>query len=148
MLEARVKQLEKEAAEKEAAKAAMEVAEKEAAEKEAAGKEATQKEAVEKEAVKKEVAEKEVVEKEDDDEEEDQFWPSGSSNDDDPVSPIRFPRVKRWFKCPICVNYLYEHKNGLLFHIKSFIKDVMSMSDMVDKHRHLSMLLKATMHDL
>jgi t-SNARE complex subunit (syntaxin) len=73
-----------------------------------------------KEAVKKEAAEKE----DNDDEEEDmEAWPSGSSDDDDPVSPIRFSRVKRWFKCPICFNYLYEHKNTLLFHIKNFIKD-------------------------
>jgi hypothetical protein len=135
MLEARVKQLEKEAAEKEAAKAAMEVAEKEAAEKEAAGKEATQKDAVEKEAVKKEVAEKEVVEKEDDDEEEDQFWPSGSSDDDDPVSPIRFPRVKRWFKCPICLNHLYQYKDNLFFHIEYMMTDEFLKPDMVEQHR-------------
>jgi hypothetical protein len=37
---------------------------------------------------------KEAAEKEDDDEEEDQqAWPSGSSDDDGPVSPIRFLRV-------------------------------------------------------
>jgi predicted Holliday junction resolvase-like endonuclease len=58
MLEARVKQLEKQVAEKEAAK--------DAAEKEAAEKEEARKEAVEKEAV-----EKEATEKWNDDEEED-----------------------------------------------------------------------------
>jgi hypothetical protein len=81
----------------------------------------------------KEAAKKEVTKKEEDDnEEEDQeAWPSGSSDDDSPVSPIRFPRVKRWFKCPFCFNYLYKHNNGSLFHIKNFIKDEMS-SDLVN----------------
>jgi hypothetical protein len=70
--------------------------------------------------------------KEDNDDEEDQqVWPSGSSNDDSPVSPIRFPRVMHWLKCPICLNYLYEHNNGFLFHIESFIKDAMSPLDVV-----------------
>jgi hypothetical protein len=42
---------------------------------------------------------KEVAGKEDDDEEEDQqAWPSGSSDDYSPVSPIRFPKVMRWLK--------------------------------------------------
>jgi hypothetical protein len=85
---------------------------------------------------------KEVVEKEEDDDEEDQqAWPLGCSDDNGLVSPIRFPRVMRWLKCPICLNYLYEHKNGLLFHIKSFIKDAMSQPDVVKQHLHLSRLL-------
>jgi hypothetical protein len=85
---------------------------------------------------------KEAAEKEDDDDEEDQqAWPSGSSDDDGPVSPIRSPRGMRWLKCPICLNYLYEHKNGLLFHVKSFIKDAMSPSDVVQQYLHLSRLL-------
>jgi hypothetical protein len=70
---------------------------------------------------------KEAAEKEDNDDEEDQqAWPSGSTDDDGPINPIRFPRVMHWLKCPICLNYLYEHKNGLLFHIENFIKDEMS----------------------
>jgi hypothetical protein len=73
----------------------------------------------------KEAAEKEAAEEEDDEEEDQQALPLRSSDDDDPVSPIRFPRVMRWLKCPICLNYLYEHKKGLLFHIESFIKDEM-----------------------
>jgi hypothetical protein len=101
-----------------------------------------------KEAVKKEAVKKEAPEKEDDNNEEDQqAWPSGSSDDNDPVSPIRFTRVKHWFKCPICVNYLYKHKNGLLFDIESFIKDAMSPPDVVEQYRHLSRLLEATMRD-
>jgi hypothetical protein len=85
---------------------------------------------------------KEAAEKEDDDDEDDlQAWPSGSSDDDGPISPIKFPRVMHWLKCPICLNYLYEHKNGLLFHIDSFIKDAMSPPDVVEQHLHLSRLL-------
>jgi hypothetical protein len=79
-----------------------------------------------KEAVEKEVAEKEAAEEDDNEEEDQQALPLGSSDDDGPISPIRLPRVKHWLKCPICLNYLYEHKNGLLFHIESFIKDEMS----------------------
>jgi hypothetical protein len=66
-----------------------------------------------------EVAEKEVTEKEEEDDDQ-QAWPSRSSDDDGPISPIRFPRVMCWLKCPICLNYLYEQKNGLLFHFESF----------------------------
>jgi hypothetical protein len=92
--------------------------------------------------LKKEAVEKEAVEKEDDDDEEDQqAWPSGSSGDYGPISPMRFPRVKRWLKCPIGLNYLYEHKNGFLFHIESFIKDEISPPDVVEQHLHLSRLL-------
>jgi hypothetical protein len=57
-----------------------------------------------------------------------------------PHQPIKFPRVMRWLKCPICLNYLYEHKNGLLFHIESLIKDAISLPDVVE-HLHLSRLL-------
>jgi hypothetical protein len=74
----------------------------------------------------KEAAEKEAVEEDNDEEEDLQVLPSGSSDDDDPAIPIRFPRVVGWLKCLICLNYFYEHKNGLLFHIESFIKDEMS----------------------
>jgi hypothetical protein len=56
-------------------------------------------------------------------------------------SPIRLPRVMRWLKCPICLNYLYEHKNGLLLCIESFIKNAMSPPDVVKQHLHLSRLL-------
>jgi hypothetical protein len=89
-------------------------------------KEATKKEVAEKEAAENEAAEKEAAEEDDDDKEDQQALPSGCSDNDIPVSPIRFPRVMCWLKRPICLNYLYEHKNGLLFHIKNFIKDEMS----------------------
>jgi hypothetical protein len=79
-----------------------------------------------KDAAEKETAEKEAAKEDDGDEEDQQVLPPRSSDDDDPVSPIRFPSVMRWLKCPICLNYLYEHKNSLLFHIESFIKDEMS----------------------
>jgi hypothetical protein len=53
--------------------------------------------------LRKEATKKEVVEKKDDgdDDEDQEALPSGSSDADDPISPIRFPRVKHWFKCPI-----------------------------------------------
>jgi hypothetical protein len=55
--------------------------------------------------LRKEAVEKEAAEKEDDDDEEDQqAWPSGRNYDDGPISSIRFPKVKCWFKCPICLN--------------------------------------------
>jgi hypothetical protein len=58
------------------------------------------KEAAEKEVDVKDVAKKEAAEKETTENDEYQWaWPSGSSDDDGPVSPIRFPRVKHWFKC-------------------------------------------------
>jgi hypothetical protein len=94
-----------------------------------------------KEAAEKEAAKKEAAEEDDDEEEDQQALPPRSSDDNDPVSPIRFPKVKRWLKCPICLNYLYEHKNGLLFHIESCIKDEMSPPDLVKQHIHLSRLL-------
>jgi hypothetical protein len=110
--------------------------------KEAAEKEVAEKEVAKKEAAKKEAAEKEVAEEDDNEEEDQQTLPPGSSDDDGPISPIRFPRVKCWLNCPICLNYLYEHKNGLIFHIESFIKDEMSPPppDQVEQHLHLSML--------
>jgi hypothetical protein len=52
--------------------------------------------------MRKEAVEKEAAEKEDDNDEDDQQ--SGSSDDNGPVSTIRFPRIKCWLKCPICVN--------------------------------------------
>jgi hypothetical protein len=67
--------------------------------------------------LKNEADEKEVTEEDDNDEEDQQALPLGSSDDDGPVNPIRFPKVMCWLKCPICLNHLYEHKNGLLFHI-------------------------------
>jgi hypothetical protein len=98
--------------------------------------------------LRKEAAKKEMAEKEDDDDEGDPLaWPSGSSDDDGPVSPIRFPRVKCWFKCPICLNHLYQHKNSLFGHIKNFIMEELSMPDMVKQHRQLNRLLEATMSD-
>jgi hypothetical protein len=102
-----------------------------------------------KEAAEKEVVEKEADKKDDEEEEEEdqESWPSGSNDDDSPTSPIRFPRDQHCFKCPICVNYLYEHKNILLFHIENFIKDEMSPPDVVEQHRQLSRLLEATMRD-
>jgi hypothetical protein len=66
-----------------------------------------------------------------DDEEDQEAWPS-SSDDDGPISPIRFPIIKHWFKCPICLNYLYEHKNSLLFHIKNLIIDEMLTPDVIE----------------
>jgi hypothetical protein len=84
--------------------------------------EAVEKEAAEKEASVKEAVEKEATKEDEDDEEEQEALPLGSSDNDNPVNPIRFPRVMCWLKCPICLNYLYKHKNGLLFHIESFIK--------------------------
>jgi hypothetical protein len=99
------------------------------------------KEAAEKEAIKKEAAEKEAAEEDGDKEEDQQALPPGTSDDDGPINPIKFPRVKHWFKCPICLNYLYEHKNGLLFDIKSFLKDEMSPLDLVKIYLHLSRLL-------
>jgi flagellar biosynthesis GTPase FlhF len=142
MLEERVKQLEKQVTEKEAA---MEAAEKEVAKNEAAGKEAAEKEAVEKEVVekeatKKEAADKEAAKKEDNDEEEDQSWPSGSSDDD---SPVRLHRVKHWFKCPICFNNLYQHKNSLFLHIQYMMMDEFSPPDMVEQNCHLNRLIEA-----
>jgi hypothetical protein len=92
-------------------------------------------------------AEKEAADKEDDDDKEDQAWPSGSTDDDGPVRPIRFSNVMRWLNCPICLNYLYEHKNGLLFHIEGFIKDAMSPPDVVEQHLLLFRLLETTMSD-
>jgi hypothetical protein len=89
----------------------------------------------------KATVEKEAAEGGDDEEEDQRALPPGSSDDDGPVSPIRFPRVKCWLTCPICLNYLYEHNNGLLFHIESFIKDEMSAPDLVEQHLHLSRLL-------
>jgi hypothetical protein len=79
-----------------------------------------------KEAAKMETAEKEAAEDNGDEEEDQHALLPGSSDDDGPINPFRFPRVKRWLKSPICLNYLYEHKNGLLLHIESFIKVEMS----------------------
>jgi hypothetical protein len=91
------------------------------------------KEVTEKGAPEKEVAEKEAAEKENDDDEEDQqAWPLGRSDDDGSISRIRFPKVKRWFKCPICLNHLYQHKNSLFDHIENFIMEELSMSDVVN----------------
>jgi hypothetical protein len=69
---------------------------------------------------------KEADEEDNDNEEDQQALPSGSSDDNGTISRIRFPRVMRWLKCPICLNNLYDHKNCLLFHIESFINDEMS----------------------
>jgi hypothetical protein len=118
MLEVRVKQLEKQAIEKEAAKVA--------------------KEATEKEAVEKEADEKEATEKEDDDEEEDQSWrPSESNDDDGPVC----------FKCPICFNHLFRHKNSLFFHIKYMMMDDFSPPNVVERHHQLNILIEAAICD-
>jgi hypothetical protein len=86
-----------------------------------------------KEAAETEVEIEQVSSEEDNDDEEDQeAWPSGSSDDD---IPIRFPRVKLWFKCPICLSNMYEHKNNVLFYINNFIAKEMGSSDVVKKHR-------------
>jgi hypothetical protein len=128
MLEVSVKQLEKQAAEKEASKAAKEAAKKEAAEKEVAGKEAAEKEAVEKEA----------AEKEDDDQEEDQsWWPSESSDNDSPVC----------FKCPICFNHLYQHKNSLFFHIKYMTTAEFLLPNVAVQHRQFNRLIEVAICD-
>jgi hypothetical protein len=94
-----------------------------------------------KEAAEKEAAEKEAAQEDDEEEEDKHVLPPGCSDNNDLLSPIRIPRFVRWLKCPICLSYLYEHKNGLLFHIKSFIKDEMSPHDVVEPHLHLSRLL-------
>jgi hypothetical protein len=101
-----------------------------------------------KEEVEKESTEKEAAEKEDNNDEEDQqAWPSGSSDDGGLVSPIRFPRVRRWFKCPICLNHLYQYKNSLFSYIKNFIMEELSTPDVVEQHRQLNRMLKKTMCD-
>jgi hypothetical protein len=71
-------------------------------------------------------------EEDDDDVEYHRAWPSGSSDNNDPVSTTRFPRVKHWFKCPICLNHLYQDKDSLFFHIKNFIMDELSMPNKVE----------------
>jgi hypothetical protein len=92
---------------------------------------------------------KEVTEKEDDDDEEDQqAWPSGSNDDNGPVSPIRYPRVTRWFKCPICLSHLYQYKNSLFGHIENFIMEESSTHEVVEHHCQLNRLHEATMSDL
>jgi hypothetical protein len=55
-----------------------------------------------KEAAEKEVVEKEAAEEDDDEEEDQHVLPPGRSDDNDLVSPIKFPRVMSWLKCPIC----------------------------------------------
>jgi hypothetical protein len=98
--------------------------------------------------MRKEAVEKEAAEKDDDDEEEHQHaWPSRSSDDHGPISPITFPRVKRWFNCPICLKHLYQHKSSLFGHIKNFMKEELAMPDVVEQHRQLNRLLQATMSD-
>jgi hypothetical protein len=107
------------------------------------GKQATEKEAA------KETAVKEAAEKDDDEEDEDKsWWTSGSSDDDGPIRPIRFPRVKHWFKCPICLNHLYQHKNSFFFHIKYMMVDEFLMPDVVEQHRQLSRLIEGAICDL
>jgi flagellar biosynthesis GTPase FlhF len=145
MLEAWVKQLEKQAAVKEEAKAAAkEATEKEVAEKEVAGTEVAEKKVVEMEAAEKEATEKEVAEKENDDEEEEQSWPSGSSDDG---GPVRLHRVNRWFQCPICFNHLYQHKNSLFLHIQYMMIDEFSPPDVVEQHRQLNRLIEVAKYD-
>jgi hypothetical protein len=93
------------------------------------------------------VVEKEAAEKEDE-EEEDQPWrPSGSSNDEGPISPIRFSRVKRWFKCLICFNHLYQHKNNLFCHIKYMMMDEFFTPDVVEQHSQLNRWIEAAICD-
>jgi hypothetical protein len=75
----------------------------------------------------KEAAKKETAEKEEDDEKDDRSWPSGSSDDD---GPFRFPRVMHWFKCSICLNHLYQHRNSLFFHIEYMMMNEFLMPDM------------------
>jgi hypothetical protein len=91
-----------------------------------------------KDAAKKEVVEKEVAEKEDDGEEEDQSWWRSESRDND--SPI-------CFKCPICFNHLYQHKNNLFFHIKFMMMDEFLPPNMVEWHCPLNMLIEAAIYD-
>jgi hypothetical protein len=55
-----------------------------------------------KEVAEKEAAEKEADEEDEEEKEDQQALPLGSSDYNDTISPIRFPRVKRWLKCPIC----------------------------------------------
>jgi hypothetical protein len=96
MLEVRVKQLGKQVAEKEVAKAV-----RRQPRRRRSGSRWSRRRRLE-------GAAENEAEKEDDDEKEDQsWWPLGSSDDNAPFSPIRFPGVKRWFMCPICFNHLY-----------------------------------------
>jgi hypothetical protein len=84
-----------------------------------------------KEAVEKEAEIEPVPSEEDNDDEEDQeSLPSRSSDDN---VPIRFSKVNRWFKCPICLRNIDKHKNNVLFHIDNFIAEEMMPPDVV-KH--------------
>jgi hypothetical protein len=139
MLEARVKQLQKQACEDFRYNESLKARLVPFLRKEAGEKEATEKEAAEKVSAKME---------DDNDEEDQQAWPSRSSDDDDPVSPIRFPRVKHWFKCPICLKHLYQHKNSFFGHIKNFIMEELSTLDVVEQHHQLNKLLEETLSDL
>jgi hypothetical protein len=89
-------------------------------------------------AAEKEAVKKEVVEKDDDGEGEDQSWrPTESSDDEGPVC----------FKCPICFNHLYQHKNNLFFHIKYMMMDEFLLPNVVERHRQLNRLIKAVICD-
>jgi hypothetical protein len=70
------------------------------------------------------------------------------SSDDDEGPIILFPKVKRWFKCLICLKDWYEHKDNVLFHIKNFINLEMGLPNMVEQHHQLSRLLEADELDL
>jgi hypothetical protein len=85
----------------------------------------------------------------DDDEEDQEAWPSGSSDDEYNCDegPIKFPKVKSWFKCPIYLREMYEHMNSVLFHIHSFIAEEIGPPDVVEQHRQLSRLLDAHKRD-
>jgi hypothetical protein len=88
----------------------------------------------------KEATEKEVAEEDEEEEEDRQVLALGSGDDDDPVSPIRFSRVMSLLKCPICLNYLYEHKNGYSSTSKASSR-MKCHPDLVQQHLHLSRLL-------
>jgi hypothetical protein len=86
----------------------------------------------------------------DDDEEDQKAWPSGSRDNEynSDEGPMRFTKVKRWFKCPICLREMYEHRNSVLFRIHIFIIEKMGLSNVVEPHCLLSRLLDAHKRDL
>jgi hypothetical protein len=64
-----------------------------------------------------------------------------------PINPIRFSRVKRWFKCLICFNHLYQHKNNLFCHIKYMMMDEFFTPDVVEQHSQLNRWIEAAICD-
>jgi hypothetical protein len=59
-------------------------------------------------------------------------WGSRHDNIDDKDPISLFPKVKRWFRCPIFLGDWYEHKDNVLFNIKNFIELEMGPLDVVE----------------